>query len=134
MDEMGVFPRLAHHSTSAMKHRGNVLSSLSVSRYPLLFLYLLSHSTFPSIIPHFPLQCFPLSWPNYFSLRSALPAPWLSFFLYIVRYNFPSSFHIIFHIYLLLLSSTPVHMHILSSPFKPLSLSALPVCFYHLHI
>lgn len=65
MDEMGVFPRLAHHSISAMKRIGNVLSSVSLS--PLLLRYLISHSTFPSIISHFPLQpLFPLFGPIIF--------------------------------------------------------------------
>lgn len=130
MDGMGVFSQLAHHSISAMKHGGNVLSSVSLS--PMLFLYLLSHSTFPSIISHFPLHPFfffaSSLWPNYFSLCFAPPALCVSLVLYIVQHNFPSSFPITSCISFLPLPSAHVHTH---SPrcMERLVLGTLPVCF-----
>lgn len=44
MDEMGEFPQLAHHSTSAMKHRGNVPSSVSLFRAHHCFSFISSHT------------------------------------------------------------------------------------------
>lgn len=102
MDEMGVFPWLAHHSTSVLKHRGNVLSSVSrfYSLHCFSFISPSSHSTFPSIISHFPLHFPPSLWPNYFSLCSTPSALCLPIFFYIVLYNFQSSFSLISCIYL----------------------------------
>lgn len=121
------------------RRTGNVLSSVSLSpiAFPLSPLALnlsLYHLSFSST------ALFLSLWPNYFSLCSAPPAPCLSLFLYIVWYNFASSFRIISCIYLFCLShlsSTPVHIR---SPFSANRFCSVPptllllllvlVCFY----
>lgn len=128
----GIFPRLAHHSTSGMKHRRNVLFSVSLSH---CFSFIYTHTQpFPlsSLIFLYRLF-FPSLWPNYFPLRFAPPVLCLSLFLYIVRHNFTSSFRITSCIFFSFFASPILSIHFSFLCETPLP-SSLSVFFYPLYI
>lgn len=135
MDEMGVFPRLVHHSTSVMKHRGNVLSSVSCFHSLHCFSFISPHTqpfTLSSLV--FLRSLFCLSLAQLFFPLPAPPALCLSLFLYIVWYNFRSSFRIIPRIsFSASLIFSCAHTLALFSP-NCFLLAALPIRFCRLHI